>query len=160
MRLFEISGEIRRIIEEGVDHETGEIQPKALEELDALEMARDAKALAIAAFAKEERAIAEAIKAEAQALTDRYRRHENRAERLREHLEEHIPQGTKIEGPEALISWRKSQAVEVLDEKKIPEKFWRVPPPEIGKKMIADEFRAGREVPGAQLVSRTKLSIK
>jgi hypothetical protein len=58
------------------------------------------------------------------------------------------------------ISFRKSEAVEVTDERMIPAEYQEPQPPRISKTLIKDAIKAGKDVPGAELVQRKNLQIK
>ena len=85
MNLYEIDRQIQELIENSVDPETGELtlDPAAL---DALQMEREAKIENLACYVKNLTADAKAIKAEEQALSERRKAAENKAERLKRYL--------------------------------------------------------------------------
>ena len=164
MKLYEVADAIEYILANKVDHDTGELTEETLIELDALEMERDAKCLAIAAYLKGELAEADAIKAEAAKLASRAQGHTNRAKRLHEYLMGNLPQDApKISDARSVIGWRKNPAsVEITDEAAIPKRLLRVVPETTApdKKAILDDLKAKRAVPGARLVQKMRLEIK
>lgn len=158
MKLFAIHDEIERILTMESDRETGEITGEALEKLDALELALEAKALAIAAYLKGEIAEGEAVAEQARRLGERARRHKNRAERLKAYLAKHC-EGRSFRDDKSEIGWRKSTSVEIEDEAALPidcVEHKTVPL----KKEIAAKIKAGGEVPGARLVTRQHLQVR
>lgn len=159
MRLFELSEQVEAAINASVDPETGVIDDAALAQLESLELARDEKALAVASYLLGCEAEADAIEATAKRLMDRARVHRNQGARLRAYIADNIPAGSKISDDRVAISFRKSQAVEVTDESKLDESFWRVRR-EVAKSEIRDALKAGTEVAGAHLVTRWGLTIK
>ena len=92
---------------------------------------------------------------------------ENTADRLRETLlnalmiftQEDAKGIRRFETPLAKLSTRKSQAVEVLDEKSIPPAFFIVKK-EVWKSEISKAIKDGEFVPGAQLKENISLSIR
>lgn len=68
----------------------------------------------------------------------------------------------KIECPTLKISFRKSEAVEIDNETLLPQDVLEVVPAtfKISKTKIKEAIKAGREVPGASIVSRQNLQIK
>jgi hypothetical protein len=161
MKLYEIDAQIEALLNASVDRETGEIDEAAMEELAALEVARDEKALAVAAYIIGQEAEAEAVKAQARKLTERAAKHERHAERLRLYLAAHLPVGTKLRDDRVEIGWRKSTAVEV-DEgaaDRLPSGLLRisVSPDKTAIRKVLD---AGHEVEGCRLVQRTALVVK
>lgn len=138
--------------------DTGEIAN--LEELEALELARDEKAENIALWIKNLKAEAEAVKTEAKKLTDRAKAADNKAERLKDYLTECLG-GDKFSTPRVAVSYRKSKAVNITEPLKIPDKF--VTTEEVShfdKAAIKKAFDAGEEVPGAEIEERTNTLIK
>lgn len=168
MRLYDVAAEIEAVLLAGVDQETGEISDEALRQIEELELERDRKALDLAAWVKGQEAEAEAIRQECERLSRRASVLTRRAERVRELLERVVPVGTKLSDPRAALSWRKSEAVEIRDERKLVEAWeQRELPAEVaGYKLIVSKLavkallRAGQAVPGAELVQRHNLQIK
>lgn len=157
MNLYELNRAIADFDLE-IDEETGEVTN--LDDLDALELERDTKVESIALWVKNLTAEAAAIKAEVQNLTKRQKAAENKAERLKDYLMGNLA-GEKFKTPKVAISYRTSEAVEILDEDLIPEEFLAIKTEyKPDKKAIKDELKAGGEVEGAELVKRTSLQIK
>ena len=103
---------------------------------------------------------AEAIKAEEQALAKRRKQAENKADWLKRYVAQAL-EGEKFKTPRVAISYRTSEAVEILDEDLIPEEFLMIKTEyKPDKKAIKDELKVGGEVEGAVLVKRTSLQIK
>ena len=84
---------------------------------------------------------------------------EDRAERLKTYLEANMEPGTKFEDGRAAIGWRKSTRVEVTNLDKIPLDFVKVIQ-EPRKTDIKQALQSGREMEGAELVTRTGISIR
>lgn len=161
--LYQIDAAILQVIEAGfyVDEETGEIFEPA--DLEALEADRNAKLESVACFIKNLEADAQALKVEAQALTERKAAKERKAERLREYLANSLQQAgqAKFETARCALSFRKSEAVEITDEAVLPEQFRTIKQTEtINKAAIKKAIKGGEQVQGAALVSRQNLQIK
>ena len=122
-------------------------------------MARDAKCLAVAAYAVGQEREADAIAEQAKRLQARAAVHANHARRLRAYIADNLPVGMKLEDERVALSWRKSQAVEITDEAKLDESFWRVRR-EVAKSDVGEALKAGETVAGAQLVTRWNLVIR
>ena len=150
MNLYELNKAIADFDLE-IDEETGEVLNA--DELDQITLARDEKIENIALWVKDLLAEAEAIKAEEQALAKRRKQAENKADWLKRYVAQAL-EGEKFKTPRVAISYRTSEAVEILDEDLIPEEFLMI------KKAIKDELKVGGEVEGAVLVKRTSLQIK
>ena len=159
MKLYEIDNAIL----ECIDLETGEIIDT--EQLDKLQMERDTKLENVACWIKDLKAEAEALKNEKQALAERQRVSENKAESLKKWIA-YALQGEKFKTSKCAISFRKSEAVEVTDEglenlmKCGKDELLTFKSPEPNKKAIKDALKDGLNVAGVQLVQNTSTIIK
>ena len=154
--------EIDQAIMECVDLETGEIIDT--EQLDKLQMERDTKLENVACWIKDLKAEAEALKNEKQALAERQRVAENKAESLKKWLA-YALQGEKFKTPKCAISFRKSEAVEVTDEglnnlMKEHDELLTYKAPEPNKTAIKQALKDGLSVEGVQLVQNVSTIIK
>ena len=154
--------EIDQAIMNCVDAETGEIIDT--EQLDKLQMERDAKLENVACWIKDLKAEAEALKNEKQALAERQRVAENKAESLKKWLA-YALQGEKFKTPKCAISFRKSEAVEVTDEglnnlMKEHDELLTYKAPEPNKTAIKQALKDGLSVEGVQLIQNTSTIIK
>ena len=159
MTIYEIDNEIMNCI----DMETGEVIDT--EKLNELQMERDAKIENVALWIKELKAEAEAIKNEKQALADRQRVAENKAESLKNWLA-YALNGDKFKTAKCSISYRNSESVEVTEEglealMRDHEDLLTYKTPEPNKKAIKDAIKNdGLTVTGVQLVQKTSTIIK
>ena len=154
--------EIDQAIMECVDFETGEIIDA--DQLDKLTMERDTKIENVACWIKDLKAEAEALKNEEQALAERQRVAENKAESLKKWLA-YALQGEKFKTPKCAISFRKSEAVEVTDEglnnlMKEHDELLTYKAPEPNKTAIKQALKDGLSVEGVQLVQNINTIIK
>ena len=157
MTLFEINKAILEFDYE-IDEETGEILNA--EALDALQLARDEKIEGVGLWIKNLQAEAEAVKKEKDAMADRQRRLEKKAESLKNYLV-YALQGERFSTPRIAISWRKSESVLIPDEALLDDRFVNITMiKKPDKKLIKDTLKAGREVPGAELITKQNLQIK
>ena len=99
------------------------------------------------------------IKDEADKLTERRHILERKAERLKAYLASQMP-GEKFESPRVAISWRKSEAVRIIDESMIPLCFWKTPVPQLDKVSVRATIKSGKDVPGATLEEKQNIQIK
>ena len=160
MKLFDISQQIEALLDASVDRETGEIVETALAELEALEEARDTKALHVAAYLVGQRLEAEAIKSQAKRLSERAAIHARHADRLEVYLEGHVPVGAKLSDSRVQIAWRKSEAVEVdCDALELPLEFCRTTYAPM-KPEIKAALKTGQQVHGCRLVTRQSIQVK
>ena len=157
MTLFDINRAILDFDYE-IDEETGEILNAA--DLDALQLARDEKIEGVGLWIKNLQAEAEAVKKEKDAMAERQKRLEKKAESLKNYLAYALA-GEKFSTPRIAMSWRKSESVNIPDEALLDDRFVNITlikKPD--KKLIKDTLKAGREVPGAELVTKQNLQIK
>jgi len=159
MRLFDINAELEALLNASVDPDTGEIDETQLAAIAELEMTRDERCLAVAAYAIGQEAEADAIEAQAKRLKARAAIHYNHAARLRALVADVLPTGTKLADDRVALGWRKSQAVEVTDEAKLTDEWFRVKR-EVDKSALREHLKEGIEIDGAQLVTRWGLTIK
>lgn len=150
--------EIDQAILATIDEETGEILDAAM--LDALQMERNSKIENVACWIKNLTADALAYKAEKEAFAEREKKAMKKAEELKAWISMALG-GQKFSTWRCAVSFRKSEAVEIMDEALLPpelktEKITYSP----NKTAIKDAIKAGQEIPGAQLVERLNASIK
>ena len=156
MTLYEINEKLRDF-EFEIDEETGEIMNE--DELDALEMSRTEKMRNICMLIKNYRAEAAVLKAEADAFTRRYKHAKNEAESLANYLQREL-RGESFKCTEAVVSYRKSEAVECDDVSLVPADFLKYKEPEIDKAGIKAAIKNGVEIRGCRLVERQNIQIK
>ena len=164
MNLYDIDRQIQELIENSVDPETGELtlDPEAL---DALQMEREAKIENLACYVKNLTADAKAIKDEEQALAERRKRAERKAEWAKRYLSD-VLAGEKFSTSRVAISWRKTNAVQVDENLFLSSTANELIPgaiiyePKISKTAIKKAIEQGQTVIGAELVSNMSMSIK
>ena len=149
-----------------VDMETGEILDSG--KLTALQMERDRKLEGVALWVKDLSAEAEAVKAEADKLTARKRALDNKIAGLKMWLMIALD-GEKLKTPRCNVYQTHSQRVAVADEKKLisflqtleePDRFLRIPEPELRKDEIKKALKEGTIIPGAALETTESVVIK
>lgn len=153
MNLFEIDNEIMNC----VDAETGEVIDA--EKLDKLQMDRGQKIENIALWIKNLTSDAEALKAEKQAFADRQKAAENKAASLKKYLSDYLA-GEKYKSAKVSVSFRKSEAVNIMDMSQIPEQYLKFAEPTADKTGIKNALKAGEVIAGAELVENQNIQIK
>lgn len=158
MKLYEIDNAILDCI----DLETGEVIDT--ERLDALQIERDAKIENVALWIKDLKAEAEAIKAEKQALAERQRVAENKAESLKKWLA-YALDGQKFSTAKCAVSFRKTEKVEISDVGMIRlmkehDELLTYKDPEPNKTAIKQALKDGLSIQGVQLVQNVSTIIK
>ena len=165
--LYEIDAQIRQILDDGfvVDEETGELIGD-LSDLDTLVLARETIIEDTALYFKAMKAKVAEFKAEEAELKKRRERIERYSEVLRMRIYDAL-QGSKFETPRVVVSFRKTQSVEITDadallswaQENNPD-LLRVKPPEPDKTAIKKLLVADQIVPGAALASKSSMTIK
>lgn len=162
MTLYELTQGIEEALEGAIDPETGEIIASDLfEAYEALELQRNEKIENIGLFIKNLEADAKAIREEEKALASRRKTCENKAESLKQYLQFCL-HGEKFQSPRLAVSFRKSQKVDVDENRlaEIPEQYLRHKDPEVDKTAVKEALKAGETVPGCTLVDNVSMIIK
>lgn len=149
--------EIEQSILDCIDTETGEILD--CEKLDSLQMEKSKKIGNIARWVKNLRADAAMYKAEKDSFADKQKRAENKAKSLESYLYGFL-HGEMYKDAQIEISWKKSKAVNILDEELIPQAYKIPQMPKIDKRGILEDLKDNLEIPGAALEERNNMSIK
>ena len=159
MKLYEIDEAILNCI----DTETGEIIDT--EQLDKLQMERDAKLENVACWIKDLKAEAEALKAEKMAFEKRQKVAENKMESLKKWLAYALG-GKKFSTAKCAVSFRNTESVEVTEEglealMKEHDELLTYKAPEPNKTAIKNAIKNdGLNVAGVQLVQNISTIIK
>ena len=161
MNLFSIEAEITACVklDSGtiVNTDTGEVID--IEALKALEMERDRKIRNIACWIRnlesDEAQLAEQIKI----FQARKKAAENKRESLKSYLAAFL-NGAKWKNKEVSISWRKSDAVEVTDIKKLSSYYLRYKEPEVNKTLLKNDLKAGIKLDGAVLTEKNNIQVR
>jgi hypothetical protein len=162
--LYELAQDFRAAADKLADLELDD--QTVTDTLESMSGDLEAKAVNVAAFARNLEANAAAIKdAEAQ-MAARRKAIENRAARMRDYLLANMMVSgiQKIESPYFRLSVRENPpAVEIYEPGLIPAQFMKqpeTPPPLPNKAEIAAAMKAGQEVPGCKLTRGVRLDIR
>ncbi len=161
MNLYEIDQQILA----QVDPETGEILD--YEAFSELQMKRDEVIEGMALWHKNLTAEAAAIRAEEVNLAARRKALEDKAEKLKTYLSELLA-GEKFTTARVDCSFRKSKSVKFDDESAFIQamqesmhfEYLKFAKPEVNRTEITKAIKAGKTVPGAQLIEKNNISIK
>lgn len=166
MKLYEIANDYLSLMEA---IENGEIPEEALADtLESIESGIEEKADNIACMLKNLSAEIAAIKAEENNLAERRKQREKTHERLKEYLSSTLQRvgKTKIETARNLISFRKSESVEI-DEEAFAKWAWAAKRDDLliytakaNKTEVKRELNNGVEMFGACIVKKQNIQIK
>lgn len=162
MKLYEINYEINEAVSrllESVDEETGEVNADALEALEGLKIAKEEKVENIGCYIKNIDSDVEALETEIQKLQKRLKTKKNERERLVNYLVSNLETNEKYTFPRVVVSFRRSQRLEILNESAIPKKWLKIKTsPDISA--IKQEIKSGKNVKGCAIVENYSLQIK
>lgn len=153
MNLYEIDNQILDCI----DKDTGEVID--VERLQELQLERDKKIENVALWYKNLLSDAEQLKAEKDAFAKREKIAKNKAESLKAYLDSALC-GGNYKTTRVTISYRSSEAVVIDDIYKLDENFVKYSEPTADKDAIKKAIKAGLEIEGAHIESRSNISIK
>ncbi len=162
MRLYEINAELDRLLSQ-VDEDTGELLVDE-EALEALTLARDEKIEGCALAIKNYDSDIAAIKAEEDALKKRRETLTNQRDWAKKYLDFNL-RGEKFESPRCVVSYRKSESVQLdaeafLKWAKRHKEYLRIRDPEPDKTAIKAALKAGEAIKGAWLETGHSLVVK
>ena len=157
MTLFELNKAIEDF-DLIVDEETGEVLN--IDELDALNLAKDEKIENVCLWIKNLEAEADAIKTEEKNLEARRKSKENKVKSLKGYVAYALG-GKKFETPRVAVSYRKSESVKIDDDYAIPDKWCELSVlKKPNKKLIKEALKKGEHIAGAELIEKNNLQIK
>jgi|TARA_R100000049_G_C1913490_1_gene60282 hypothetical protein len=157
VNLFEIDRSIKETLDNCFDKETGEALAGGWGKLEALEVAKSVKCLNTAKYIKGVLAEAKAVKEAEKVLSERRKRLEKKAEKMKDYLTE-FANNESYKDSEAVISWRKSEVVEVQESEFIPSEFIKVTKT-VNKAEIKKALKAGELLEFAELVQKNNIQI-
>ncbi len=108
--IYEIDNAIIDILDNDIDLETGEVKPDISEQLDALQISKQALVQNVALYYKELSLFQESIKTEKKRLADMDSQIGNRLDKIKNYLSQNAE---PIETPQFKISFRKSESIEL-----------------------------------------------
>jgi outer membrane murein-binding lipoprotein Lpp len=176
--LYQINEKVDSImakIQSAFDESTGEIIDEELylesqKELDNLEIAQNDKIENLACFIKNLHSEVFALENEIKTFSQRKKVKENQLKRVKEYLENFLKfkEIKKIETPKAVLSFRKSEQLDIVDEPKVLEwlkqnesSLIKYKEPEIDKAGLKKYIKlTGEVVPSVQIVEKQNLQIK
>ena len=160
MTLYELT-EAMRFFDLEIDEETGEILNG--DELDLLQMDFEQKLKNCVYWYKNQKAEAEALKAEKMKLAKRQQTAERKVEWMKRYIAECLGEGKKF-APEddvtVRISWRKSQSVYCDNIYDVSDEYLRYKEPELDKAKVKKALSEGETVEGCELVTNMSIQIK
>lgn len=149
--------EINEAILSCIDLESGEIIDESA--LEALQMLRDEKLENVGLWIKNLVAESSALAAEIKTLMERKRYKENKTESLMAYLASAL-HGERFETSRVVVSWRKSESVNIAEGAVLPEEYLVPVEPRPDKTLLKKDLKEGVEINGVELISKQNIQIK
>lgn len=153
MTLYEIKQELLDCI----DLETGEILNP--ERLESLQLDRKEKLRNIALLAKNKASDIAQLKEQEQTFAKRRKAAEATLAWCKATLQAELA-GQKMEEAEFVISYRKSEAIEIDADAEIPQEFLKERKPDIDKVALKASLKDGAVIPGCRIVRKSNIQIR
>lgn len=121
-----------------------------------------AKVSGIASIISEMETTEDALKIHKQKIDQKLKTIKNKRMRLKQYISDCMVQAGKdrLDGNVITLSFRKSTSVEIIDEPRIPDKYFRIKR-EVDKKTIMSDYKkTGIEILGTKIVEKKNLQIK
>lgn len=181
MNLYDINDKLYYLIEEGFDNESGEIlsEDELFKAINNATMELDKKIDNIGAYIKNLESEVEAIKEEKKKLSSRQKTKENRINSLKRYLDGYFRYSQsnyfedttgkvkfhKFESPRCVISYRKSDSINITDINKVPELYIKervLTENDVRKSDIKDFLKKYKDetIDGVELLHNKNISIK
>lgn len=162
MNLWEINEAIENCFEiDGalVDMETGEILDN--DYLYNLNMAREEKIENVCKFIKNLESDAKALKEQKEHFDKMLKTTNRKIESLKSYLESCLDGNTwRAKDLSVQVSYRKSEAVDVIDSSVVPDIYKITQEPKIDKTSIKKAIKAGEHVDGVVLLEKMNMQVK
>lgn len=163
MNIYELNRAIEdveyKIEQYAIEHD-GEISEELENEEKVLFEGLEDKHEAYAIVIKNKIAFEKALKDEKKNIDARIKTNSSSIERLKKTLSESL-NGKKYETTKVKIGWRKSTAVNILDEEQIEAKYLKTETTiSVDKASIKKDLSSGVEVAGAELLTNQNIQIK
>lgn len=143
---------------EVVDTESGEIK-SLVEYMEELQATKQEKIDNLAKYVKNTTTFIADLKQAKKELDERIKAKQARLDNAMEYLKE-VTNGKKIETVDYVISYRKSEAVEIKEGASIPKEFLIPQEPKADKKALKKAMKNGAVFEGISLVEKVNMSVK
>lgn len=153
MNLYEIDSAIL----DCMDLETGEIFD--VDRFEELNLERTVKIENICLWIKNLKAEIEALNAEKDAFAKRQKSAENKMESLKQYISGYL-EGTAYESAKVKVSFRKSEALDIMEGAIIPDEYLKFKEPDVDKVELKKALKSGVKIPGVYIVENQNIQIK
>ena len=158
--LYDIANEFEKSLDNLLDHDDSDL----INEIESIEGEFKLKSANVAKYIRNLEHLAFGIKEIESSQKDRRISLEKKIARLKDYLRINFEKTNteKIESDDIVIAMYKNPVkVNIIDEEKIPEKFFQIKETKLlNKDKIKESLRNGENIPGCELIQEKRISIK
>ena len=158
--LYDIANEFEKSLDNLLDHDVSDL----IKEIESIEGEFKLKSANVAKYIRNLEHLAFGIKEIENSQKDRRISLEKKIARLKDYLRINFEKTNteKIENDDIVISMYKNPVkVNIIDEEKIPEKFFQIKETKLlNKDKLKESLRNGENIPGGELIQEKRISIK
>ena len=165
-KLYKLADDLEtayQLLVESVDEETGEINPEAIDLLNECKENFEEKIAGLVEFIKRLSADYEAYKKEESRLATMKKSTENKIEWLKGYIKACLEKvgRDKVETTSCKVSLSNSHAVNITNLEALPAEYKSIEQTvKVDKKALAEAFKQGQEIVGAEYVTNINLRIR
>ena len=158
--LYDIANEFEKSLDNLLDHDDSDL----ISEIESIEGEFKLKSANVAKYIRNLEHLAFGIKEIENSQKDRRISLEKKIARLKDYLRINFEKTNteKIESDDIVIAMYKNPVkVNIIDEEKIPEKFFQIKETKLlNKDKLKESLRNGENIPGCELIQEKRISIK
>ena len=158
--LYDIANEFEKSLDNLLDHDDSDL----INEIESIEGEFKLKSANVAKYIRNLEHLAFGIKEIENSQKDRRISLEKKIARLKDYLRINFEKTNteKIESDDIVIAMYKNPVkVNIIDEEKIPEKFFQIKETKLlNKDKLKESLRNGENIPGCELIQEKRISIK
>lgn len=165
-KLYKLADDLEtayQLLSESIDEETGEVSPEAVQLLNECRESFDDKISGVVEFIKRLTADYEAYKNEEARLSQCKKTTERKIEWLKQYIKSCLIKASrdKVETTSCKVNLSSSHAVNITNLEAIPAEYKSIEQTvKVDKKALADAFKQGQEIAGAEYVTNVNLRIR
>ena len=158
--LYDITNEFEKLLDNLLDHD----DPDLIKEIEAIEGEFKSKSANVAKYIRNLEHLAAGIKEVENNQKNRRVSIEKKIIKLKDYLRFNFERTNteKIENDDIVIAMYKNPVkVNILDENKIPEKFFHLKEAKVlNKDKVKESLKNGEDIPGCELIQEKRITIK
>ena len=158
--LYDITNEFEKLLDNLLDHD----DPDLIKEIESIEGEFKSKSANVAKYIRNLEHLAAGIKEVENNQKNRRASIEKKIIKLKDYLRFNFERTNteKIENDDIVIAMYKNPVkVNILDENKIPEKFFHLKEAKVlNKDKVKESLKNGEDIPGCELIQEKRITIK